>query len=175
VEVVAGDVEKEQEQAIKTYDKIYKREISEQADVAIISGHPMENDLKEALVAAVGAEPVVKEGGTYILVSACFKGINQGVYEVLKRRMKVQDIVKNIKRHTLPITANYIATSSRVVNLLETKEIIVVTDGLSKKVISQMRMTHANSIREAIRTASTKHKKPDTLIMPSMYCYPTVS
>ncbi len=171
VRMVAGEVERAQKEAIKTFDAIYKTELSRQVDVAIISGYPSEGILKGALLGAIHAEPVIRAGGTYILVSACYHGVNPGTYKTLSGKIGRQEYIAKVKSGEYP---PYFSTNL-IMDIMETHDFIVVTNRREKRVTSEMGMTYASSIEEAMRIASRKHEKPDTLIVPSLYCIPSLN
>jgi len=162
--VFAGDVEAEQQEAIEALLDIYGVTVPKMADVTITSAYPLETDLIQSGKSILLADGVTKPGGTIVLISACSDGAGPMMYETLSEKPKPEQVIDWIAEGKASPTGGPMA--SRLRNLLKTKTLIVVTDGLTVQQLQDMDMEHAASVEEAIRRISTRYKKPDVIVLP---------
>ena len=73
--VVAGDVEKAQNEGIQISKTIYGVEIPRKAEIVIAEGYPTDIDLRQAIKGICSADIVCKDGGVIILAAECTEGI----------------------------------------------------------------------------------------------------
>jgi len=162
--VFAGDVEAEQKEAIEALLDIYGVTVPKMADVTITSGYPLETNLIQSGKAILLADAVTKPGGTIVLISACADGAGPLMYETLSEKPQSEQVIDWIAEGKASTTGGPMA--SRLRRLLETKTLIVVTDGLTAQQLQDMDMEHAVSVEEAIRRVSGRYKGPDVIVLP---------
>ncbi|MBP7146300.1 MAG: nickel-dependent lactate racemase [Acidobacteria bacterium] len=76
-EARAGDVVDAHAQAARTYGAAHRVTLDDPLDAVVVSagGHPADRDLVQAHKALDAVAPVVKDGGTVVLVAACRDGL----------------------------------------------------------------------------------------------------
>jgi nickel-dependent lactate racemase len=162
--VFAGDVEAEQKEAIEALLDIYGVTVPKMADVTITSAYPLETDLIQSGKSILLADGVTKPGGTIVLISACSDGAGPMMYETLSEKPEPEQVIDWIAEGKASPTGGPMA--SRLRNLLKTKTLIVVTEGLTAQQLQDMDMEHAASVEEAIRRISARYKRPDVIVLP---------
>lgn len=162
--IFAGEVEAEQKEAIEALLDIYGVTVPKMADVTITSAYPLETNLIQSGKAILLADGVTRPGGTIILLSACSDGAGPMMYETLSEKPEPEQVIDWIAEGKASTTGGPMA--SRLRNLLKTKTLIVVTDGLTVQQLQDMEMEHASSVEEAIRRVSARYKKPDVIVLP---------
>ncbi|GMG95361.1 nickel-dependent lactate racemase family protein [Tepidimicrobium xylanilyticum] len=90
VKVVAGDPIKAHRQGAKYVDQMYKREISEKADIVIAScgGFPKDINLYQAQKGLENASYALKDAGSMILLAECKEGLGEKTFEEWMLRAK---------------------------------------------------------------------------------------
>lgn len=83
VYAVAGDTVLAHRDGCAYLDKMYRKPISQQADIVIVSqgGAPKDNNLYQVQKALDNAKHAVKKGGTIILIGACPEGLGSQTFE----------------------------------------------------------------------------------------------
>lgn len=162
--IFAGDVEEEQKAAIEALLSIYGLTVPKSADVTITSGYPLEANLIQSGKAILAADTVTKPGGTIILISACLDGAGPMLYETLSKKPEPAQVIEWMAEGKASPTGG--PTAFRLRNLLKTKTLIVVTNGLTAEQLQDMDMQHAASVEEAISRVSARHKELDVIVLP---------
>jgi nickel-dependent lactate racemase len=162
--IFAGDVEEEHKQAVDALLAIYGVTVPRLADVTITSGYPLEANLIQSGKAILLADAVTKAGGTIVLVSACVDGAGPKMYETLSQKPEPEQVVQWIAEGKASPTGGPMA--SRLRNLLKSKTLIVVTDGMTAEQLADMEMEHATSVEEAIGQIDGTYPQPDVIVLP---------
>lgn len=83
VYAVAGDVTAAHREGCAYLDKMYRKTISQRADIVIVSqgGAPKDANLYQVQKALDNAKHAVKTGGTIILIGACQEGLGSKTFE----------------------------------------------------------------------------------------------
>lgn len=83
VHAVAGDPVPAHRQGCAFLDTIYRKEISQPADIVLVSqgGHPKDLNLYQTQKALDNARHAVKPGGIIILIGSCAEGMGEAVFE----------------------------------------------------------------------------------------------
>ena len=160
----AGDVEAEHGEAIEALLGIYGVTVPKMADVTITSAYPLETNLIQSGKSILLADGVTKPGGTIVLISACLDGAGPMMYETLSEKPEPEQVIDWIAEGKASPTGGPMA--SRLRNLLKTKTLLIVTDGLTVEQLQDMEMEHAASVEEAIHQVSTRYKAPDVIVLP---------
>lgn len=162
--IFAGEVEAEQKAAVEALLGIYGVTVPKMADVTITSAYPLETNLIQSGKSILLADGVTKPGGTVVLISACPDGAGPMMYETLSEKPEPEQVIDWIAEGKASPTGGPMA--SRLRNLLKTKTLIVVTEGLTVQQLQDMEMQHATFVEEAIRRISARYKKPDVIVLP---------
>ncbi len=162
--VFIGDVEAEQKEAVKVLIEVYGAAIPKMADVTITSAFPLETDLIQSGKSILLADDITKPGGTVILLSACPDGAGPLMYETLAERPEPEQVIEWIAEGKASTTGGPMA--SRLRRLLTTKNLMVVTDGLTARQLADMEIEYASSIGDAIAQVSQRHPAADVIILP---------
>ncbi len=160
--LTGGEVEAQQRAAIALLQELYGVPVPGQADVTIVSGYPLEMSLIQSGKAILTADTVTKPGGTIILVSACADGSGPLMYETLSQRPSPEELVEWIADGRANTTGGTMA--SRLRKVLQSKKLVVVTDGLSKEQLADMEMVHAPSLPEALDRVADGEPKQVTVL-----------
>ncbi len=83
VYAVAGDAHKAHRDGCAYLDKMYRKPITQQADIVLVSqgGAPKDANLYQVQKALDNAKHAVKQGGTIILMGACPEGLGSKTFE----------------------------------------------------------------------------------------------
>ena len=74
IDAVAGDVVAAHREGVRRYRKVYGVEIKEQAEIGIVGASPRDGTFGHAVFALYAGAPMVRPGGTLILVAPCNDG-----------------------------------------------------------------------------------------------------
>jgi len=162
--IFAGEVEQAQKAAVKALLDIYGLPVPRMADITLTAGYPLETNLIQSGKAVLLANEVTKEGGTIVLLSALDDGAGPLLYETLKEKPDPETVIQWIAEGKASPTGGPISSMLRT--LLQSKKLVVVSDGIAKEQIEDMDMMYAASIEEAIGTLSGQYKNPDVIISP---------
>lgn len=72
--VVAGHFRDAQRRGVSHARKVYSRSVRERTDIVVSAAYPHDLDFWQAAKGIYGPEPLVKDGGTLLLVSPCTEG-----------------------------------------------------------------------------------------------------
>ena len=85
-------------------------------------------------------------------------------YETLKERPAPEQVIQWIEEGRASPTGGPMA--SRIRGMLQTKKLMVVTDGLGAGELADMEMDWAANMEEAIAKVAAHHPKADVTILP---------
>jgi nickel-dependent lactate racemase len=162
--VFVGDVEAAHKEAVRGLIEVYGAAVPKMADVTITSAFPLETNLIQSGKAILLADSITKAGGTVILLSACPDGAGPLMYETLAERPDSEQVIDWIAKGKASTTGGPMA--SRLRRLLTTKNLMVVTGGLTAQQLADMDMEHATSIQDAIEQVSQRHPRADVIVLP---------
>jgi nickel-dependent lactate racemase len=160
----AGEVETVQRAAVKALLAVYGLEVPRMADITLTSGYPLEVNLIQSGKAMLLANEVTREGGAIVLLSALSDGAGPKMYETLSQKPDADTIVQWIREGKTEPTSGPLAAMIR--NLLQSKTLMVVSDGMTGQQIEDMDMEYAPSIGEAIEKLKPRFESPDVIISP---------
>jgi len=158
----AGDMTKAHRDCCGYLDRMYRCDISERADIVIVSqgGTPKDANLYQVQKALDNAKHAVKTGGTIILVGACTEGFGSRVFEDWFRAAKSpKDLVDRIGREF--VLGGHKAAAVGMVEQIA--EIILVSE-LKEDIVKSIFMTPAKDLTEAWEMARKKHGNNATVI-----------
>lgn len=128
----------------------------QKTDIVVTSngGYPLDQNIYQAVKGMTSAEACVKEGGVIIMVSACEDGHGgkdfYNWFADAKNPKEVQDKILSISRKdTLPDQWE----AQMLARILVKANVIMVTDKCDPKIITDMHMQHASTMKEALAMA----------------------
>jgi len=162
--VFAGEIEAAQAAAIAALKEVFGVPVPKLSDVTITSGYPLESNLIQSGKALLNADIVTKKGGVVILMSACDEGAGPLFYETLSERPAPETVIEWVGNGKASPTGGPMA--ARVRELLKTKKLIVVTDGVAPEKLADMEMIYAPTVEEALKIAAAHHPNAEVTILP---------
>lgn len=160
----AGDVAEAQKAAIEGFLKVYGVPVPSQADITITSSYPLEIDLIQSGKAILLADLVTKPGGTILVLSACKDGAGPLMYETLSQKPTPEQVVEWIAEGKASPTGGPMA--SRLRRLLQTKNLYLVTGGLTPQQLADMEIGWFPEIEEALTALKDRYIRADVLVLP---------
>lgn len=167
VHAVAGDPIKAHREGVRLWEKAYRVEIPERADIAIVSPGKNDRYLFHVLEGVIIGDVLTKENGSIIIMGSCRGGWapDSGYYlNFFDRsyapkslmRLGLEDIYRIIVDRKLPMTrmASYVFQFKRVIH---DKNVILVSEGFPSDEIQSFGMTPATSLDEAVSIALKRH------------------
>lgn len=162
--VFAGEVEAAQAAAVEALKEVYGVPVPRMSDVTIASGYPLETNMIQSGKALLNADMITKEGGVVVLISACSEGPGPMYYETLAERPSPETVIEWIGNGKASPTGGPMA--ARVRELLKTKKLIIVTDGVHPEHLADMEMIHAPTVEDALEIAVGHHPNAEVTILP---------
>ncbi len=139
-------------------------EVPALADVTVTSGYPLETNFIQSGKAILLADTVTKAGGTIVLISACSDGAGPLMYETLSQRPGAKEVIQWIAEGKANTTGGPMA--SRLRALVESKRLVVVTEGLSQQQLADMEFDYAPSLDAAMMELATGNGHRDAIVLP---------
>lgn len=162
--VFVGEVQAEQQEAVRALTEVYGAPVPRMADVTITSAFPLETDLIQSGKSILLADDITKPGGTVILLSACPDGAGPLMYETLAERPESEQVIDWMAEGKASTTGGPMA--SRLRRLLSNKSLLVVTEGLTTQQLQDMEMEHATSMEDAMAMVSRRHPTAEVIVLP---------
>mgnify|MGYP001823662943 CR=1 FL=1 len=107
---------------------------------------------------------MTKPGGTIVLISELLDGPGPLVYETLSQRPSPEEVIDWIACGKANTTGGPMA--SRLRALVETKNLVVVSDGLTEQQLADMEFGSAPSVAEAIADLTSGNGQRDAIVLP---------
>jgi nickel-dependent lactate racemase len=164
VKIYGGEVEAQQRAAIEGLKEMYGVAVPDRADVTITSGHPLEVNLIQSGKAILLADTVTKPGGTIVLLASCPSGAGPLMYETLSQRPAPDQVIQWIAEGKANPTGGPMA--SRLRKLVQSKNLIVVTEGLTPQQLDDMEFGYAPSVDDALNSLAGGNGKRDVIVLP---------
>jgi nickel-dependent lactate racemase len=175
VEVVAGDMIKAHRVGTRVVDRMAKVALPRKADVVIAAcNYPKDISLYQATCGIAAAfrlpVPIVREDGVIILLAECREGVGSVFFHrIMKMGSTPEDILERISQPNSWMQDQWAAQIW--CTILKRTEIVVVTDGITKKTLTEMNISHATSVDEAIGIALKKvGKNAEIAVLPEAPC-----
>jgi len=153
--VVTGDVEQAWLEGVSIVNRMSLWEISEKADILISSpgGYPSDQNLYQSLAVPTRKNPVFKDGATIITATRCIDGVGEArMQKILSEANNLSEVVGNIEQGEI---TDYELASFAYAYYMKKYNLsyLVVTDGVSKKELTEMFIESAASIQDAVDEA----------------------
>ncbi len=162
-DVFAGNVVSAHQKAVEQAKKIYGVSLEKRVDVVIASSHPKDATFGKSMKAMFASSLAAKQNGVIIHVAPCWDGLSHSeIFEkMLLENPKPKKLFKMLDKGKLPGESCVLYLYS----LVKSKhKIIVVTDGIEKKVIEKIGLEYAEDLETAIE--KTGKQNADCVIFP---------
>ena len=159
-----GEVKAQQKAAVEALKEIYGVAVPALADVTITSGYPLETNLIQSGKAILSADAVTKPGGTIVLVSACSDGPGPLIYETLSEHPSPETVIDWISCGKANTTSGPMAARLRA--LVQSKRLMVVTEGLTEQQLADMEFDYAPSLDGALAKLASGNGRRDAIVLP---------
>ena len=129
-----------------------KIEFDELFDIVVTTngGFPLDRNLYQCVKGVAVGELMVKEGGTIILAAECRDGVGHGVFQkYMSYGQDAHDVLDKLRNDEPVEDQDNIQILARAITRANVE---VVTDGVEPEIIGAMKMKHAPSISEALRS-----------------------
>lgn len=163
---VAGDLDQAHMAGVELCRKTNTVDVHGRADLIITSpgGAPRDLDLWQSQKALSAAELLYDSRGcTFILVAEAKNGIPQLFIDWMKEAKTPQDVIDRYRREGFGIGSNKAFMYARC---MQKGRIILVSEGLSKEALAEVKLDWAPSLQEAVRMASEEHKPRKVIVLP---------
>lgn len=167
MDVVAGDLEAAHKRGVEKCTDIWTYSVSKKVDIVVTSpgGYPKDINLHQSQKAIAPCELVLEEGGVIILVAECSDGPGE-IPNWFKNEDSPQAVVDRFFRGGWSPKAH--AKPFLLARPLSKFNVIIVCEGIEKKVLESMFMIYVDSIESAFDKALelTESKNPSILVLP---------
>ncbi len=172
----AGNVVEAHRKGGEFFRKIAAVQVSEQADVVIVEGgYPASESLYFSLSGLASVittkSPIVRKGGTVIVLTQCREGIGAEIIEELFTAFSSPEQVLEHLKNSPPVEEQWAV--QHLAHYLLHRDIAIVTSGMKKEEIEKLKMQYFTTIQEALHKTLEKYgkdmkifivKKADSLI-----------
>jgi lactate racemase len=147
----AGDMIKAWEEGVRFVENVVKAAVKEPLDVVVTScaGYPLDTTFYQAVKGMTGALPIVKQGGTIIVVASLSEGVGSPEFQHL---MRDNPSLAEFKRRILG--KDYFVMDQwqleELAKVVERCRVKVVSDGLSAESLRQCFVEPAESVEKAL-------------------------
>jgi len=165
VKVVAGDFIEAHREGIKEARKIYGVEIPSKAEIVLCDSYPNDVDMWQAAKGIYASELAVKDGGSVAFLTPCWEGVSPEHPEVLKfgyrSYSEVRELIRSGQITDLSAAAHLVHIGR---TSAEKAQVILYSEGISKKEALQLNFVYAETPQEAVDRALARHG-PDAKII----------
>jgi len=158
IHCVSGHYIQAHREGCRFIDKMYKVEISELADIVIVSagGYPKDINMYQAQKALDNAQHAVREGGIIIWIAACTEGFGEKTFEKwMTEHSQSSDIISHIQKE-FKLGAHKAAAIAKV---LQKARIMLVSD-LEPELVRSIHLEPFADIKSAIKAAIDDINRP---------------
>lgn len=172
----AGNVVEAHRKGGEFFRKIAAVQVTEQADVVIVEGgYPASESLYFSLSGLASVittkSPIVKKGGTVIVLTQCREGIGAEIIEELFTAFSSPEQVLEHLKNNPPVEEQWAV--QHLAHYLLHRDIAIVTSGMKKEELEKLKMHYFTTVQEALNKTFEKYgedmkifivKKADSLI-----------
>jgi lactate racemase len=156
--LVAGDMEQAFLAGVDGIRDVVTDSVAEPVDIVVTSGagYPLDTTFYQAVKGMVGALPIVKPGGTIILVAGMSEGIGSPSFQQLfQENSSPDEFMERI------LGGEYFAIDQwqleELVRVIRHARVTVVTDGLDAATIRSLFVESAPSVEQAVAESLERH------------------
>jgi nickel-dependent lactate racemase len=168
VDVVAGDVVAAHREGVRRYCARYGVEVKEEADVGVVGASPRDASFGHATFALYAALPMVRRGGTVILVAPCAEGAGTREDRVgfrEKASLAPEELMKLIRSGEVDASGG--AFDYVYAKALNNYRVALVSENYSRVEAEEMGLVPAESLQQAVDEALAAAGREATVsVMP---------
>ncbi len=166
--IFSGDLEHAHLKGVEFVRNSVTDTVPDPVDIVITTsaGYPLDKTWYQAVKGATAADPIVKSGGTIILVSECSEGSGSEEFTRLMQETTDYDMFMDaaLKDEFFIIDQWQVQKYAKVV---KKARVVTVSDGLSANQKDAMHLDWAPSVEEALQDAFERHgKDAKVAVMP---------
>ncbi len=135
------------------------------ADIVVTScaGYPLDATFYQAVKGMVGALPVVKEGGTIIVVAECAEGIGSALFtRTLLEAGNLEDFVAHISQPDVFLPEEW--QVEELAKVARKADIFCITGGIPAERLADCFVTPSESVETALQAAFARHGQNATVL-----------
>jgi len=147
----AGDMIKAWEEGVKFVSQVVRVPLREPVDIVLTScaGYPLDTTWYQAVKGLIGALPILKKGGTIILVASLTEGLGSPEFQqVLAENPDIKAFKKRILETDYFVMDQW--QVEEFAKVLEKGKIKVFSKGLEPEVLRKCHVTPVDSVEQAI-------------------------
>ena len=158
--VFAGDPVKAHREGVSLAAEVFNPTFTEEADVVVVSAYPEDVDYWQAMKGELVSYPVVKSGGTIVLLARCPEGLTrvEGFRSELVRlgRYSFKELAGMLKDGLLKESVP-LAIAMELAKVREKAETLVVTEGLKPRECEAVGVRCFRDVNRALEEAYLVH------------------
>jgi nickel-dependent lactate racemase len=158
--VVAGDMEQAFLKGVQFVETVVKAEVGEPCDAVVTSsaGYPLDTTFYQSVKGLTGVLPIVKEGGTIIIVAGLTEGIGSPEFQQLFEENDSLDgfMQRILGKDYFVMDQWQLEELAKVCRKVKVK---YVSDGLSAETLNGLFVEAAESVEAAVADVLTEHGK----------------
>lgn len=165
----AGDFIKAHREAVKAYEGLYGVKPLEASDIVVLGACPRDATFGHATFSLYSAVPMVKEGGTIILVAPCLDGPGSRLERLGFKELSSidpEELMKMIRSGEVEASGG--AFDYCYAKVLRRNEVVLVSDSFDRAQATELGVGYAPSIEEGLEEAFKKHGKDATVTVLPM-------
>jgi nickel-dependent lactate racemase len=154
-----GEPEAIHRKAAQALTKDVKVAFDESFDVVVTTngGYPLDRNLYQCVKGIAIGELMVKQGGTIILASECRDGVGHETFqEYMSFGKDPQEVLSHLRTDEPVEDQDNIQILARI---LSRCKVVIVTDGVDPQTVRAMKMEHARSVEDALRSCGFPARK----------------
>ncbi len=174
----AGDMEAAFREGVAVVEQIVRVEVAEPCDIVVTSsaGYPLDTTFYQSIKGMTGALPIVKEGGTIILVAGMTEGIGSPEFQSLfKEHDSLDEFMKCILGKEYFVMDQW--QLEELAKVRRKAKVKVVSDGLPAETLNELFVESASSVENAVRDSLVEYGEDAkvAVIPKGPYVLPTLT
>jgi nickel-dependent lactate racemase len=160
----AGDFVKAHREAVKAYEGLYGVRPQEPSDIVVLGACPRDATFGHATFSLYSAVPMVKEGGTIILVAPCLDGPGSRLERLGYKELASIDpseLMEMIRSGEVEASGG--AFDYCYAKILRRNEVVLVSDSFTRHEAEELGVGYASTIEEGLEEAFKKHGRDATV------------
>jgi nickel-dependent lactate racemase len=166
---VAGDQVAAHREAVTLFDRMGLIPVREVADIAIVAcGFPSDISLYQGTNATAApirlAQPIVKRGGTIILVGRFYEGVGaKGFENLILDANNPLELLERIETSPEPLPDQ--GAAQHWIEITQNYRLLMVSEGFSSEMATRFWCTKMNSMAEGLRAAGVGNKPQPRVVV----------
>jgi lactate racemase len=160
IKIFSGDLEQAHAEGVKFVQGIVQDSVPEPVDIVITSGggYPLDKTWYQTIKGVTAAMPIVKKGGTIIVISECSEGIGGEEFtRLVCQKPDLRSFMDEILKEKYFITDQWMLQEYAKVAL--ERNVILVSNGLTIEQKNSIHVPWADSVDSALQQTLQKHSE----------------